>query len=84
MVGERGDSTVQQGSTISILVHTVLPEEPPQNLSYLWNEITNTYEELGISGDKRFGSLRMNMFSKEVCAPRLASWMKVYVKMLSV
>ena len=62
----------QQGSTISLLVHTILPEEPKDNLVYLWKEFQVEYIALNIPQNKRLGGLRMSMFSKEMCAPILA------------
>lgn len=57
---------VNNGSTMSLLVHEVLPDDPAQNLANLWKEILVEYDVQNIPLKKRFGSLRMSMFSK-VC-----------------
>ena len=49
---------------MSILVHNILPDDPPTNLKALWNESQEIYDELDIPQNKRFGTIRMTMFSK--------------------
>ena len=55
---------VLYGSCLSILVHIVLPNDAAQNLDALWKQIVQTYDDLGIPLRKRFGQMRMSMFSK--------------------
>ena len=55
---------VNIGSTMSLLVHVVMTDPPEQNLMVLWKDAEATYDELGIPKTKRFGSMRMSMFSQ--------------------
>jgi hypothetical protein len=55
---------VNLGSVMSFLVHVHMTFAPDANLKALWIEINVAYDELDIPAGKRFGSMRMSMFSK--------------------
>ena len=55
---------VLYGSCMSILVHVILPNDASLNLAQLWKDIQELYDALQIPLRKRFGNMRMSMFSK--------------------
>jgi hypothetical protein len=60
---EWGDEKVSLGSTVCLLVHHIMPDSPEKNLANLWQEVIAEYDSQGIPLRKRFGGLRMTMFS---------------------
>ncbi len=54
---------VSQGSTCNLLVHEIMPDSPEENLKNMWKEAVAEYDKQGVPLRKRFGGLRMTMFS---------------------
>ena len=51
------------GCIVWMLVHMIMLGSAEENLANLWKEILDEYEKQGIPLSKRFGGLRMTMFS---------------------
>jgi hypothetical protein len=54
------------GSIIAYLVHMVMLGSPADNLATLWAAIKVEYGVLGIEKSRRYGDLKMTMFSKAI------------------
>ena len=54
---------VLYGSTLHLLVHHVLKEEPQRNLAFIWKEIAQAYALFDIESSLRFSKLKLTSFS---------------------